>query len=394
LNGLGAARSLGRAGTPLLTVALDPSELAIKSRYGPSLLIQDNNDPGEPLLEGLLAVARPSDVLLPTSDAFAIFISHYRERLEKYFRCCVASDDVLNRITDKAEETKLVEYLGVALPHTVHTLPDSPEELIAKLPLPIILKPRTSRLARSLRVKTNPVFTRDEVGGWYAQHGEHRSWFIAQELIPGGDGTQWEALCVFDGKHRLVSCFTFRKIRTAPPGFGVTCFAHSEWNPEIATICERIGVGLKYTGPADFDFKYDRRDRTYRYLETNPRLGMVNGFAAKCGVNSAYAAYRTALGLEVDDVGRQREGVYFIDLFDDLYGRLGGKKKSPDLLWRIGTEYLRLGLGKDVVYAYIDRADVAPGIQKVKDDIVSVFFSTGRKLMTRRKGHQEVRLDP
>src|SRR5206468_2536119 len=91
----------------------------------------------------------------------------------------------------------------------------------------------------------------------------------------------------------------------------------------LVELAGALGRALRYTGPADLDFKFDERDGSYRYLELNPRLGMCNHFAARCGVNVALDAYRVAQGLPPAVVGgSQKDGVLYVNLFDDLYSRL------------------------------------------------------------------------
>ena len=296
------------------------------------------------------------------------------------FYCCVPSDKLIRLLIDKAEETQSIENLSVALPKTVQSVPSLPGELIASLHLPLILKPRTSNLAHRMKIKNVPLYDESSLLDWYSRHRNYLPEFIAQELIPGGDGTQWECICVFDRRHRLVSCFTFRKIRTAPPGFGVTCFARSEWNPEIAAIVERIGSGIGYFGPADFDFKYDSRDATYKYLEMNPRLGMCNYFGTRCGVNCAHDWFLVASGQNVAaSIGRQRNGVMFLDVFEDLYGRAGGRRKSVRAVSSAIFDYVRLAF-KQINYAYFDLADLDPWRWITSQNFRRILTSARQKL--------------
>jgi D-aspartate ligase len=381
MNGLGAVRSLGAVGVPVLAVALSTEEPVLRSRFGEKLVIQDQAEVEERLLEALLRVGRPSDVLLPTSDNFVSFIGRNRTQLETKFTCCIPSASVTRLLLDKAYESRYLRGLKIPMPKTLQVLPSDPEEIVAELGLPVIMKPRTSLVASKLHIKTCPLYDETALREWLRHYSQHLSEFIGQELIPGGDGTQWGCICVFGNQHRMDSCFTFRKIRTAPRGFGVTCFAKSEWNPDLASIAERVGAALEYVGPADFDLKYDSRDGTYKYLETNPRLSMLNYFGTKCGVNSAYDAYRTLIGQAVDmGIGYQREGVVFLDVFQDLYGgRAGNSMKSLRLPFEALLNFgLRLNR---VSYGYFDLVDLVPGLWETGRDCHRVLASVGRKLV-------------
>jgi D-aspartate ligase len=379
MNALGAVRSLGTRGVPVLVVAPSAEDPVLRSHYVENRIVACTLDREEELLDELLRVGRPGDVLIPTSDYFVAFLGRNRARLESKFLCCIPSDDLIEVLIDKAEETRCMDRLSVSMPKTLQTIPSCPESIVASLPLPIILKPRTPGLAEKLATKTVPIFDEAGLRGWYARQANYLSCFIAQELIPGGDGTQWECICVFDRDHQLRSCFTFRKIRTAPPGFGVTSFARSEWNPELAGIVARIGRELGYSGPADFDFKYDNRDGIYKYLETNPRLGMCNYFGAQCGVNCAYDSFLNAQGELVDaPLRRQQDGVMFLSAFDDLYGRAGGKRRSVRSLSSAIGEYVGLRF-KRVSYAYFDPSDIAPWRWATRRDFRNLLTSARRK---------------
>jgi D-aspartate ligase len=387
LNGLGAVRSLGIAGVPTIAVALSCEESVLRSKFGDKLVVGEAVDQEETLLKELLRIGRSQDVLIPTSDYFVGFIGRNRGLLETKFSCCIPSDKLIQLLTDKSEETRCIGNLSVPLPKTVQSLPSCPKALVAALNLPLILKPRTSEIGKKFKIKTVPVYDERDLAIWYGQYEHHLNDFVAQELIPGGDGTQWECVCVFDRQHRLISCFTFRKIRTAPPGFGVTCFARSEWNPEIAAIVERIGVGIDYTGPADFDFKYDSRDATYKYLEINPRLGMCNYFGTRCGVNCAHDSFLEAVGRHAaTPIGCQLNGVMFLAAFDDLYGRAGGPRKSLRSVWSALHEYAYLPF-KEVSYAYFDLADLGPWRWTTRRDCRRILTSARQKLARRLQLH-------
>jgi D-aspartate ligase len=383
LNGLGAIRSLGFAGVPTVAVTLSDDESVLQSRFGEKLVVDQSKDGERALLEALLTIGKYGDVLLPTSDSFVTFIGRNRALLESSFDCCIPAGELIQILVDKAEETRRIESIGVAIPKTVRSLPSLPHNLMASLDFPMILKPRTSEIARELRIKTAPVWNESGLLDWYCQYENHLSDFIAQELIPGGEGTQWECLGVFDRKHRLTSCFTFRKIRTAPSGFGVTCFARSEWNPEIAAIVQGIGAEIGYCGPADFDFKYDCRDATYKYLEMNPRLGMCNYFGTRCGVNCAHDSFLAASGQKTEKpIRRQQNGILFLDVFDDLYGRAGGQRKSLQSICSAICEYTRLSI-ENVHYAYFDQADLGPWLWTTSRNLQRVASSVRRKLKRR-----------
>jgi D-aspartate ligase len=65
---------------------------------------------------------------------------------------------------------------------------------------------------------------------------------------------------------------------------------------------------LPYRGIFSAEFKRDERDGAFRLLDLNARPWWYVDFAARCGVDTVYYAYRDALGLPVHDVTGYRVG--------------------------------------------------------------------------------------
>jgi predicted ATP-grasp superfamily ATP-dependent carboligase len=359
VTGLGAVRSLAREGIPVTTVVTDPAQPAYHSRYGRKVLVPPSDTPEAALLDTLLRVADEGSVILPTSDEFVRFLAAHRALLESRFRLCLPSSALLDFLTDKARETALVARCGIAMPRTVQDIPETPEALIAALGLPLILKPRSSAHRRAIRKKNVVIRTEEELRAFYAAFGSARSSLIAQEHIPGDDSTLWVCDATFDAGSNLVSAFTFRKVRTAPPHDGVTCFGRSERNADLVALTGTVGTRLGYIGPADIDVKFDVRDGQFKYLEINPRLGMCNAFAAGCGVNVALHAYLVAAeGSLPTAPPAQVEGPVYINLFDDLVNRYMDRAPLRACL----REYAS-SLGRKKFGAYFTWTDPWPAVR-------------------------------
>src|SRR5207302_1570807 len=83
-----------------------------------------------------------------------------------------------------------------------------------------------------------------------------------------------------------------------------------------------VGRQFNYTGIGDIDVKYDARDRRYKYLELNPRLGMCHYFGTCCGKNVTLDAYRLACGEDLPEDAPQLEGRTFLAVLEEIGGRL------------------------------------------------------------------------
>src|SRR2546426_8803630 len=73
--------------------------------------------------------------------------------------------------------------------------------------------------------------------------------------------------------------FRSRKLRTVPAHYGQTSYGRSERNEEIIELARTLGKRLGYVGPADFDLKYDHRDRKSTRLNSSH---LVISYAVFC----------------------------------------------------------------------------------------------------------------
>jgi predicted ATP-grasp superfamily ATP-dependent carboligase len=122
ITGLGAVRSLHRAGVPTVAVAENPTEPVLFSRLPRQKLLVRSKDPGERdqnLLRTLETIEDARPVLIPTSDSFVSFMVRNRRRLAERFDFTLPDDELVSLFLDKAKETAAIENLGIPLPNKV-----------------------------------------------------------------------------------------------------------------------------------------------------------------------------------------------------------------------------------------------------------------------------------
>jgi predicted ATP-grasp superfamily ATP-dependent carboligase len=357
LNGLCTVRSLGVAGVPAWAIVDNLRQPCVRSRFCRALV----REPGESLLAVLGRLRElhgvHSGVLLATSDTSAQEIAMALESLPSGIRFAGPNRATVEMLMDKRQEIEAVGAVAHCLPRSVSLLDADPDALLARLPLPIILKPRTQDHAYRLRLKNRVVRSDAELHAFYREFADELDSFVAQEVIPGSDETIWQCNAVFDRQHRLVSAFTFQKLGMAPPHFGVTTLGISTDSAAVKALTAEIGRALGYVGPAGFEFKQDPRDGQFKYIEVNPRFAMANWFDTCCGVNTAHRTYRLALGEDGTTNGAQREGVYFLDVYADSYSRI---VDDGEAMSSVIGRYLRM-LRSRRVAAYWSWRDPLPG---------------------------------
>lgn len=381
VNGLGATRSLGEAGIPHAVVCAGASNPARFSRYPTrTLRVRIGATDGE-LLATLSSVSGQGAALLGTSDAYIDFLSRQREALVAAgFAVVCPPRDLGAMLNDKATELALVRNVAIDIPKSLTALLPTAGAVIARLGLPIIIKPRSYRSTSLIASPNVIVRDRATMEQFLARHAEHLDGFVAQELIDGNDEALWVCNCLFGDGGKLLQAFTFQRLRTVPPHFGATSSAVGRENPVIKRLCAAVGKALGYAGPAMIEFKFSAAADRYFYIETNPRLGMCNIFDTRSGVNNVAAAVRMARG-EPDPVTAvaQRDGVYYLNFLADLESRLSDGERLPAIL----LSYARTA-GARHAWAFFSLRDPYPWVRVV---IVQLAYAVRRIVRRARAGH-------
>ena len=192
VNGLGAIRSLGRAG--VRTVALDhrPWALGFRSRYALPVVAPDPLADQDGFISSLLALAevlgRPAPIF-PTHDEHLNALACRRDDLGDRFLYPFPSWDVLEPIQSKRHQLATASSLGLGTPATTH--PRSLEEAqmdAAEIGFPVFAKPSENIAFKRLH-KRQGFLCREPRNRGRDRMVDHEP--MAQEFIPGGDECLW-----------------------------------------------------------------------------------------------------------------------------------------------------------------------------------------------------------
>jgi predicted ATP-grasp superfamily ATP-dependent carboligase len=123
---------------------------------------------------------------------------------------------------------------------------------------------------------------------------------ILQEYIPPEHGQDWFAHLYSDANSTCRVLFTGLKVRSWPPGAGVTACAYSIVNPVVAALAERFCAQIGYVGIADLDLRLDRRDGQYKLVDFNPRVGnQFRLFETQAGIDVVRAQHLDLTGRRI-----------------------------------------------------------------------------------------------
>jgi D-aspartate ligase len=245
------------------------------------------------------ADSHPKDelYLLGCTDEYAKVISENKGILGERYFCPCPSSHIMESVISKANFYELCGKYGIPHPKTKIINNEQELPLISNLglPYPIIIKPSSSVEywrtpfdgMKKVYVVKDEEEARSIINKIYSSG--YQNSIILQDLVPGGEDATY-VLTAYSDKNANVRMLCMGHVllgEHTPKGLGnhvaiITEF-HSEVAERLASFLQNIG----YTGFANFDIMYDKRDGSFRVLELNPRQGRSNYYVTASGANIA-----------------------------------------------------------------------------------------------------------
>lgn len=318
---LAMARSLGRRGIPVGFVT-DDHRIASFSRYTKFSATWAGPD-GADAANELLELARRYDldgwVLFPGGDSEVRLISQNHALLSSVFRVTTPPWETTQWALDKRLTYERAATIGIDHPWSYYPR-DRQDVAQLECAFPVILKPTTRRsvnaltLAKAWRVDDRAALQSryDQAVALVGTNG-----FVLQELIPGDGSAQFSYAAVCD-RGQPIASLVARRTRQYPIDFGYTStFVETVENKEVEEAGSRFLNSLGYSGIAEVEFKYDRRDEHYKILDVNMRSWTWNSLGRIAGVDFPYVLWQLAMGETVMPM-RGRPGVAWMHFTRDL----------------------------------------------------------------------------
>jgi len=303
-NGLSFARSLGRRRVPTLLLESDRF-LGTYTHFGKVILLPPLDLFAQEwlnLLEFVGSRLSKPGILFPTGDLHVLFVSRYRDALQRCFRFIVTDHAILERIVNKRSQYEAARAIGVPIPEVC--FPESIKEaslLATAQSYPCLLKPYTSEVGfRKLAKKVVVVHSREELIAEYERITDMNVPLMIQEIIPGKDSALYGYLGFWDSDGLERAWVTKRKLRQYPPQFGDGSMQVTEEAPRVAELSHRLLTNFSYRGFVGIEFKLDARDGTYRLMEINPRTVSGNQLAISAGIDFPWIGYQYLTGSELE----------------------------------------------------------------------------------------------
>lgn len=240
------------------------------------------------------------DVLIPTSDASAEFMSFYKDELIKVTGVLMPSKEIFKKAYDKNSLMKICQEYGFPHPLTVdlHGWQVKKSEEFEKLAdlkqfsYPGLLKPNLTSGGRGMTL----VNSYEELIAVYPEIYEQYGECHLQQFVHEG-GKQIKVQVMTDKEGTPVYSSVIWKQRYYPVKGGSSCCNITIDNPQIVTICGNVLKKIGWVGFADFDLIEDPDTKQLLIMEINPRIPACVRSAFKSGMDYATMIADETLGL-------------------------------------------------------------------------------------------------
>lgn len=303
-GGLGIVRSLGRLGIPVWSIDSNRFAPPAFSRYKAGSFIWDiDSHSTEESLNFFSNVGHEigkRSILFPTTDAGALFVSKNAARLSEHFLFPAQSCNLVESLCSKREMFFLAKRCGIPTPHATFPLNRADVLDFGKTSaFPVMVKGiNGKRLEARAGKRMYVVHSERELLDLYDRvEDPSQPNLMLQEYIPGGDDSVWMFNGYFNPRSECLIGITGKKIHQFPIHTGLTSLGVCIPNETVVSLTKTFMRELGYSGILDIGFRYDARDRTYKVLDVNPRVGSTfRLFVSGTGMDVARALYLDLTG--------------------------------------------------------------------------------------------------
>jgi predicted ATP-grasp superfamily ATP-dependent carboligase len=218
----------------------------------------------------------------------------------------------------KALFYKSLQRWNVPHPLTLYSTEHTPAEIERAHTFPVYIRPSESLpFVVAFGLKGFVASNRRELHTYLRLADQHGFEVTAQEIIPGPTRNGYVFKGLFDRRGHLVMSYTQRKIRQ-PSMFSNSPIHVSIPAPSDSSLARfQHGIidyltKIQYTGLFGAEFKLDPRDDQFKLLEINARTMGDSYIGIEYGMNDVLAAYRDALGDDVEPIHAYTPGIWFV----------------------------------------------------------------------------------
>lgn len=235
-------------------------------------------------------------LLVGTNDFYVRLIIENADALREFFTFSYIGKDLMENLLVKANFYRLCKnYPDIDIPDTYFYSCSDPSPVMPEIKFPAIVKPSDGimHLKRPFagQKKVYRVENKAELGSVVEniKKSGYTEELIIQDYIPGDDTAMWDSVfyCDKHGKAKLISFAQVVLQEHTPTAIGNYTSLISRYNEEMMLRLKKFIESLGYVGFANFDIKYDSRDKKFKVFEVNIRQGRSSFYVTACGHNLA-----------------------------------------------------------------------------------------------------------
>lgn len=254
----------------------------------------DSHEPG--YKEFMLSFLRENhfDVLIPTSDAAAEFMSFHKDELKELAGVLMPDRSIFEKGYDKNYLMAICRENGFPHPLTVDMakMRSLDEKELKEFPYPGLLKPNRTSGGRGMTL-VNSI--EELVDAYPLIHDQYGECHLQQYIKAGGRQVKVQVMTDNEGEPKYTSVIW--KQRYYPVNGGSSCCNITIDNPEIARICGKVLQTIGWIGFADFDLIENPDTGELLIMEINPRIPACVRSVFKSGMDYATMIADATLGL-------------------------------------------------------------------------------------------------
>ncbi|WP_413363674.1 ATP-grasp domain-containing protein [Lysinibacillus sp. 3P01SB] len=232
-------------------------------------------------------------LLLACGDDYAKLIIKNKPALQQWFTVPYIDESLMDQILLKENFYNMCEKYGFKYPGTTTVTAENYESFTPPFDYPIILKASNSveYWACKFPGKKKVFIAHDEAEKTAILKAIYSSTYqdtmIVQEFIPGDDSYMrvLNAYVGKDGKVKLMCLGNPILEEHSPEGIGSYAAIITTYDKELMDQVRFFLEDIGYTGFANFDMKYDVRDKQYKLFEINLRNGRSSYYVTAAGYN-------------------------------------------------------------------------------------------------------------
>ncbi len=238
-------------------------------------------------------------LLISSNESYAKFISKNKLKLEKdNFVFNYPDISIIESLIMKEKFYKTYKDSCLSLPKTYYFNCSKETQFKEKMTYPVILKPSNVIMYNHISfVGKNKIYkleNKEELDNTIQRIIEsgYTDYLIIQDFIPGDDYYLFDAVAYCD-KSKKVKMLSFAQIglqehsKNMVGNAAVLINGYNQFGntKEIEKIMRKFLEDIGYQGFAEFDLKYDYRDKKFKVLEINARQGRCSYYIDPLGYN-------------------------------------------------------------------------------------------------------------